>query len=214
MWNKSLLVRWDLCWYRQHWLCLSMSPELHWKGLPNDDFLWRNSLSQRWNLFSDKFVFVQHDKLLLFKWIFHLIFDFVSDYGARCDCLPSTRGDFCQYSIATKSIASIVPAESRPVETQTLEDISGMGSSSANVHPNLQRANSISVAVGNRSQFVFCLTNPCENGGTCFVTNAATTKVDDLTTHQSVTKFVLILFIGYLCLSKRVCWRLLWKCVQ
>jgi hypothetical protein len=33
------------------------------------------------------------------------------------------------------------------------------------------------VATGNRSQFVFCLTNPCENGGTCFVTNTATTKV-------------------------------------
>ncbi len=31
--------------------------------------------------------------------------------------------------------------------------------------------------MGNRSQFVFCLTNPCENGGTCFITNSATTKV-------------------------------------
>ena len=40
-----------------------------------------------------------------------------------------------------------------------------------------QRAISFAIAMGNRSQFVFCLANPCENGGTCFVTNTATTKV-------------------------------------
>jgi hypothetical protein len=39
------------------------------------------------------------------------------------------------------------------------------------------------VATGNRSQFVFCLTNPCENGGTCFVTNTATTKVNLFNKH-------------------------------
>lgn len=72
--------------------------------------------------------------------------------------------------------------EYKQFDAETLAVIANLGSSSNSNSPrggnNL--ADSWSVATGNRSQFVFCLTNPCENGGTCFVTNTATTKVRSL----------------------------------
>lgn len=77
--------------------------------------------------------------------------------------------------------------EYKQFDAETLAVIANLGNSMNIVNPvnapveNTQRASnvgsSVSVASGNRSQFVFCLTNPCENGGTCFVTNTATTKV-------------------------------------
>lgn len=71
----------------------------------------------------------------------------------------------------TESVAN------RQIDEQALAAIASLGSLNLN---NQQRAISFAIAMGNRSHFVFCLTNPCENGGTCFVTNSATTKVDNL----------------------------------
>jgi hypothetical protein len=76
-----------------------------------------------------------------------------------------------------KSNKNLPNIEYRQFDEDTIEAIAGLGSSSANNHATNQRANNFVVAMGNRSQFVFCLTNPCENGGSCFVTNTATTKV-------------------------------------
>jgi len=68
--------------------------------------------------------------------------------------------------------------EYKQFDAETLAVIANLGSTS---DESAQRRNglsdSLNLATGNRSQFVFCLTNPCENGGTCFVTNTATTKV-------------------------------------
>jgi hypothetical protein len=72
-----------------------------------------------------------------------------------------------------KSNKNNPPVEYRQFDLETLAAIANLGSS----NPTNQRAISFAIALGNRSQFVFCLTNPCENGGTCFVTNTATTKV-------------------------------------
>ncbi len=102
-------------------------------------------------------------------------------YGARCSCPEDYSGDFCQYK-KSKLIAKLnddLPrAEYRQFDAETLAVIANLGSSS---NDNTQRtnglSNSLTVVTGNHSQFVFCLTNPCENGGTCFVTNTATTKV-------------------------------------
>ena len=63
--------------------------------------------------------------------------------------------------------------EDRQLDADTLAMLVGLDS--ASIHQ--QRAISFAIAMGNRSQFVFCLTNPCENGGSCFITNTATTKV-------------------------------------
>ncbi len=81
-----------------------------------------------------------------------------------------------------KSNEDLPRAEYRQFDAETLAVIANLGSSS---NENTQRisgltnslTNSLTIATGNHSQFVFCLTNPCENGGTCFVTNTATTKV-------------------------------------
>lgn len=64
---------------------------------------------------------------------------------------------------------------SRQIDEQALTAIASLGSLNLN---NQQRAISFAIAMGNRSHFVFCLTNPCENDGTCFITNSATTKVE------------------------------------
>ncbi len=56
--------------------------------------------------------------------------------------------------------------------------------------------------MGNHGQFVFCLTNPCENGGTCFVTNTATTKVKMLNKDWYIR--LIIFFLGTLYLSRRI----------
>ncbi len=98
---------------------------------------------------------------------------FALAYGARCNCPENFQGDFCQYTTVIKSNKNIPQAEYRQFDAETLAAIASLGSSDTN-H---QRAVSFAIALGNRSQFVFCLTNPCENGGTCFVTNTATTKV-------------------------------------
>ncbi|CAF1228571.1 unnamed protein product [Adineta steineri] len=95
-------------------------------------------------------------------------------FGARCDCPANFRGDYCQYTTAVKPNKKLPHVEYRQFDDETLAAISGLGSASANNHVNNQRT--FAVAVGNRSQFVFCLTNPCENGGSCFITNSATTK--------------------------------------
>ena len=81
-----------------------------------------------------------------------------------------------------KSNEDLPRAEYRQFDAETLAVIANLGSSQ---NENTQRmngltnslTNSLTIATGNHSQFVFCLTNPCENGGTCFVTNTATTKV-------------------------------------
>jgi hypothetical protein len=104
-------------------------------------------------------------------------FEFWLAYGAQCNCPGNFRGDYCQYTTAIKSNTNPPQIEYRQFDEDTLAAIAGLGSASANNHATNQRANSVAVAMGNRSQFVFCLTNPCENGGTCFVTNTATTKV-------------------------------------
>jgi hypothetical protein len=84
--------------------------------------------------------------------------------------------------LRAKSNEDLPRAEYRQFDAETLAVIANLGSSS---NENTQRisgltnslTNSLTIATGNHSQFVFCLTNPCENGGTCFVTNTATTKV-------------------------------------
>ncbi len=68
--------------------------------------------------------------------------------------------------------------EYRQFDAETLAVIANLGSLSDDNAPRRNGlTDSLPVATSNRSQFVFCLTNPCENGGTCFVTNTATTKV-------------------------------------
>lgn len=107
--------------------------------------------------------------------------------GIRCECAETFNGDYCQY----KRMATI-PAHGRSTDEQpqveykqfdaeTLAVISNLAGGSRPNHPPRVNplADSVAVATGNHSQFVFCLTNPCENGGTCFVTNTATTKVRD-----------------------------------
>jgi len=96
---------------------------------------------------------------------------FLLAYGARCNCPTDIYGDYCQYTKAIKPNPNI---ESRQIDAETFAAIASLGSSNTNN----QRAISFALAMGNNhGQFVFCLTNPCENGGTCFVTNTATTKV-------------------------------------
>lgn len=102
-------------------------------------------------------------------------------YGGRCSCTDDYTGDYCQYQktkLKAKSNDDLPHVEYRQFDAETLAVIANLGSSSSE---NSQRmnsfSNSLSIAAGNHSQFVFCLTNPCENGGTCFVTNTATTKV-------------------------------------
>ena len=137
-------------------------------------------------------------------------------YGARCNCPANIRGDYCQYTSA-KSIQTLPQIEYRQFDAETLAAIAGLGSSSASSHASNHRSNSIAIAVGNRSQFVFCLTNPCENDGTCFVTNAATTKVRlemDLTLMfdmgegdrptDRLTRRLLSFVLGNMCLSRRL----------
>ncbi|CAF3894521.1 unnamed protein product, partial [Rotaria sp. Silwood1] len=96
--------------------------------------------------------------------------------GARCNCLENFRGDYCQYTTISKTNKKSPSIESRTYDQEMLAAINNLGSSSANHHAVDQRINSYVIAVGDRSKFVFCLTNPCENGGTCFITNSATTK--------------------------------------
>ena len=102
-------------------------------------------------------------------------------YGGRCTCPDDYSGDYCQYQkskLKAKSNDDMPHVEYRQFDAETLAVIANLGSSP---NENSQRmnsfTNSLTVATGNHSQFVFCLTNPCENGGTCFVTNTATTKV-------------------------------------
>jgi hypothetical protein len=100
-------------------------------------------------------------------------------YGARCNCPDDFSGNYCQYKkmkLKAKSNEEIPHVEYKQFDAETLAVIANLGGNSA-TNENTQRTNSLSVVTGNRSQFVFCLTNPCENGGTCFVTNTATTKV-------------------------------------
>jgi hypothetical protein len=106
-------------------------------------------------------------------------------YGARCNCPENVSGDYCQYKKTIKktdgkSRDDTPRVEYKQFNAETLAVIANLGSST---NDNTRRVNnpsdSLTVATGNRSQFVFCLTNPCENGGTCFVTNTATTKVRD-----------------------------------
>lgn len=94
-------------------------------------------------------------------------------YGARCNCSDDFHGDYCQYETMKKSTKSIPQVDDRVLDMDTLAMLAGLETPS--IHQ--QRAISFAIAMGNRSQFVFCLTNPCENGGSCFVTNTATTKV-------------------------------------
>ena len=103
--------------------------------------------------------------------------------GIRCNCQDTFTGDFCQNKRLVIG-EHTVPRETKPhveykqFDAETLAVISNLGGSSQDKNTRMNTlGESFSVAVGNRSQFVFCLTNPCENGGTCFVTNTATTKV-------------------------------------
>lgn len=121
-------------------------------------------------------------------------------YGGRCSCSDDYSGDYCQYQkskLKAKSHDDMPQVEYRQFDAETLAVIANLGSSS---NENSQRmnsfANTLTIATGNHSQFVFCLTNPCENGGTCFVTNTATTKV------SLKRRFFLIhlVYLGYLCL--------------
>jgi len=112
---------------------------------------------------------------------FFFFVKFYLAYGARCNCPDGFFGDYCQYrqtKLRPKSNDHLPHVEYKQFDAETLAVIANLGSSS---HENTQRTNgvtgSLTVTTGNRSQFVFCLTNPCENGGTCFVTNTATTKV-------------------------------------
>ncbi|CAF1069118.1 unnamed protein product [Adineta ricciae] len=104
-------------------------------------------------------------------------------YGARCNCSGGYSGEYCQYRTATSTSApkrngTLPRVEYKQFDAETLAVIATLGNA-ANDEP-AQRTGDLSenvvVASGNHSQFVFCLTNPCENGGTCFVTNTATTK--------------------------------------
>ena len=101
--------------------------------------------------------------------------------GAQCHCLDNVHGDYCQYKTEiktkTKTANNISNAEYRQFDREKLAAITGLGSSSAYYHPPDQRSHSFVLLMGDHSKFVFCLANPCENGGTCFVTNTATTKV-------------------------------------
>jgi hypothetical protein len=107
---------------------------------------------------------------------------FVLAYGARCGCPDKFQGDFCQYSTVVNENKNNPPVEYRQFDAETLAAITGLGLS----NPSHQRAITFAIALGNRSQFVFCLTNPCENGGTCFVTNSATTKVNKTCTNRKI----------------------------
>lgn len=127
-------------------------------------------------------------------------------YGARCNCSDGFQGDFCQYGKTKKSNGIIPQVEDRQLDTDILAMLAGLDS--ASIHQ--QRAIGFAIAMGNRSQFVFCLTNPCENGGTCFITNTATTKV-----RRRICSSVrnLFLFRGHLHLSRKICRWLLWEFV-
>ncbi|CAF3332523.1 unnamed protein product [Rotaria socialis] len=97
--------------------------------------------------------------------------------GARCNCPENFRGDYCQYTTAAKVNKKAPPTQSRPQNNQDIiAAIAAISSSNTNNAPVIQRTNSFVVTMGDHAKFVFCLTNPCENEGTCFVTNTATTK--------------------------------------
>jgi hypothetical protein len=127
--------------------------------------------------------------------IFVDIYFFLLAYGARCNCPVDIHGDYCQYTTAIKPIPNI---ESRQIDAETLAAIASLGSSNTNS----QRAITFALGMGNHGQFVFCLTNPCENGGTCFVTNTATTKVKMLNKDWYIR--LIIFFLGTLYLSRRI----------
>lgn len=94
-------------------------------------------------------------------------FFFLLAYGGQCSCPDNYSGNICQYSkTPIKSNKNITQIENRQ-----LDDI--FSKLSLNTQ---ERAVRLAIAMGNKSQFVFCLTNPCENGGSCFITNSATTK--------------------------------------
>lgn len=98
--------------------------------------------------------------------------------GVQCKCRENFGGSFCQYAKAISQSIKNSAAEFRHFDEDTLAAISGVGSASAaSQHGFNQRTNSIVIAMGDAAKFVFCLTNPCENGGSCFITNTATTKV-------------------------------------
>ena len=106
--------------------------------------------------------------------------------GIRCECPESFNGDYCQYKRL-----STLPAHGRSVDEQPQVEYKQFDAETLAVITNLAggarpnhapRVNPLTESMSmmsnnNHSQFVFCLTNPCENGGTCFVTNTATTKV-------------------------------------
>ncbi len=98
--------------------------------------------------------------------------------------------------LKAKSNDDLPHVEYKQFDTETLAVIANLGSSS---NENIPRTDSLTVAAGNHSQFVFCLTNPCENGGTCFVTNTATTKVRLDFPKGNVC--ILCIYTGNLCVS-------------
>ncbi|CAF1158166.1 unnamed protein product [Adineta steineri] len=106
---------------------------------------------------------------------------FQTVYGARCNCTEDYSGDYCQYKktkLKAKSNDDLPHVEYKQFDAETLAVIASLGSTS-NENNNQRKSDltdSVIVPASNHSQFVFCLTNPCENGGTCFVTNTATTK--------------------------------------
>ncbi|CAF1046306.1 unnamed protein product [Rotaria sp. Silwood1] len=105
---------------------------------------------------------------------------FETAYGAQCTCPEDFSGNFCEYKKMTyksKSNDNLPRVEYKQFDAETLAVIANLGSlSNENTLRSNSLSNSVTVATDSRSQFVFCLTNPCENGGTCFVTNTATTK--------------------------------------
>jgi hypothetical protein len=110
-----------------------------------------------------------------------MIFLFSLGSNIRCDCSEQFFGDYCQYKRLTTTVDNDkIHVEYKQFDAETLAVIANLGVTNK-LNENIPRVNSFgdsfTIASTNRSQFVFCLTNPCENGGTCFVTNTATTKV-------------------------------------
>lgn len=133
---------------------------------------------------------------------------FQTAYGARCTCAPEHSGDFCQYKqakIRPKSNENLPHVEYKQFDAETLAVIASLRSTAEESSPKTNALNeNLAIATGNRSQFVFCLTNPCENGGTCFVTNTATTKVRHW--ERRCSDWSVTLNLGNMRLSRWLCW--------